>query len=129
MENTNNIQNKIIDDILKIDFSGCENILNLISLIGKIELNENNREYTESIRFLHTYVYSDYSYFNSKYKNIKTPEEVLEAISNIIDKIKNDLVQLKLATVLLMEYKKINKLDMAKFIIKKTILFLDKKNY
>ncbi|MCV3481698.1 hypothetical protein L8X32_07080, partial [Campylobacter lari] len=112
MENTNNIQNKIIDDILKIDFSGCENILNLISLIGKIELNENNREYTESIRFLHTYVYSDYSYFNSKYKNIKTPEEVLEAISNIIDKIKNDLVQLKLATVLLMEYKKINKLNM-----------------
>ncbi|EPA5366362.1 DUF4209 domain-containing protein [Campylobacter lari] len=129
MENTNNIQNKIIDDILKIDFSGCENILNLISLIGKIELNENNREYTESIRFLHTYVYSDYSYFNSKYKNIKTPEEVLEAISNIIDKIKNDLVQLKLATVLLMEYKKINKLNMAKFIIKKTILFLDKKKY
>ncbi|XAK23165.1 hypothetical protein AAID94_04730 [Campylobacter coli] len=43
MENTNNIQNKITDDILNIDFSGCENIVLFSNLVDKI--NENEKKY------------------------------------------------------------------------------------
>lgn len=127
MENTNNIQNKITDDILNIDFSGCENIVSFSNLVDKINENEKNIIYKDSIDFLYHFYNYNPNYFEYKYNDFILKEEVLEQLNNIVYDVKNPLLQLKIATCLLIEYKNIkNKPEIARLIIKNTILFFNK---
>ncbi|MBT0832275.1 hypothetical protein KJQ82_08675, partial [Campylobacter lari] len=122
-----NIQNKIIDDILKIDFSGCENIVLFSELISKINENEKNITYKDSIDFLYYFYNYNPNYFEYKYNDFILKEEILEQLNNIVYDVKNPLLQLKIATCLLIEYKNIkNKPEIARLIIKNTILFFNK---
>ncbi|MBF7045991.1 DUF4209 domain-containing protein [Campylobacter volucris] len=117
---------KIINDLLELDLNGCENIVLFRELISKIEKNEKNIIYKDSIEFLyHIYNYNP-DYLNYKYKQEKLKEEYLKPLNEIIYNIKNPLLQLKLTTCLLIEYQNANKSNIAKLIVKNTILFLDK---
>ncbi|MCV3356289.1 DUF4209 domain-containing protein [Campylobacter sp. RKI_CA19_01122] len=118
---------KIISDLLELDLNGCENIVLFSELISKINENEKNIIYKDSINFL-CYFYSyNPNYFEYKYNDFILKEEVLEQFNNIVYDVKNPLLQLKIATCLLIEYKNIkNKPEIARLIIKNTILFLDK---
>lgn len=118
---------KIISDLLELDLNGCENIVLFSELISKINENEKNIIYKDSINFLYYFYNYNPNYLNYKYKQEKLKEEYLKPLNEIIYDIKNPLLQLKIATYLLIEYKNIkNKPEIARLIIKNTILFLDK---
>ncbi|HEG2606415.1 DUF4209 domain-containing protein [Campylobacter sp. W0066.1] len=117
---------KFISDLLELDLNGCENIVLFSELISKINENEKNIIYKDSIDFLYYFYTYNPNYLNYKYKREKLKEEYLKPLNEIIYDIKNPLLQLRLATLLLIEYKNANKSNTAKLIVKNTILFLDK---
>ncbi|EAK5535199.1 hypothetical protein B8171_05175, partial [Campylobacter lari] len=118
---------KIISDLLELDLNGCENIVSFSELVDKINKNEKNIIYKDSIDFLRYFYSYNPNYFEYKYNDFILKEEVLEQFNNIVYDVKNPLLQLKIATCLLIEYKNIkNKPEIARLIIKNTILFLDK---
>ncbi|EAI2472171.1 hypothetical protein E2Z14_08670, partial [Campylobacter jejuni] len=116
----------IVNNLLNLDFNKCENIFSFHELIKRIEQNENNIKYKNSINFLYYFYNYIPDCFKNKYKQARLKEEYLKLLNDILYNIKNPLLQLKLATVLLLEYQKANKPDIAKLIVKNTILFLDK---
>ncbi|EMY6260335.1 hypothetical protein ABCL54_001219, partial [Campylobacter lari] len=118
---------KIISDLLELDLNGCENIVLFSELISKINENEKNIIYKDSIDFLRYFYSYNPNYFEYKYNDFILKEEVLEQFNNIVYDVKNPLLQLKIATCLLIEYKNIkNKPEIARLIIKNTILFFNK---
>ncbi|MGH2327917.1 DUF4209 domain-containing protein [Campylobacter taeniopygiae] len=117
---------EIVNNLLNLDFNKCENIFSFHELIKKIEQNENNIKYKNSINFLYYFYNYIPDCFKNKYKQARLKEEYLKPLNDILYNIKNPLLQLKLATVLLLEYQDANKPDIAKLIVKNTILFLDK---
>ncbi|WP_171823778.1 DUF4209 domain-containing protein [Campylobacter coli] len=116
----------IVNNLLNLDYNKCENIFSFHELIKRIEQNKNNIKYKNSINFLYYFYNYTPDYLNHKYKQEKLKEEYLKPLNDIINNIENPLLQLKLATCLLIEYQKASKLDIARLIIKNTILFLDK---
>lgn len=118
---------KIVNNLLKIDFSDCENIIIFSELINKINENEKNFTYKDSIDFLyHLYGYNP-NCFEYKYKQERLKEEYLiKPLNDIVNNIENPLLQLKLATFLLLKYQEANKPNIARLIVENTILFLDK---
>ncbi|MCV3443574.1 hypothetical protein L8W64_06360, partial [Campylobacter sp. IFREMER_LSEM_CL1097] len=118
---------KIISDLLELDLNGCENIVSFSELVDKINKNEKNIIYKDSIDFLYYFYNYNPNYSKHKYNDFILKEEILEQLNNIVYDVKNPLLQLKIATCLLIEYKNIkNKPEIARLIIKNTILFLDK---
>ncbi|MBZ7944472.1 hypothetical protein H2259_00180 [Campylobacter sp. RM10532] len=117
---------EVVNNLLNLDFNGCENIFSFHELIKRIEQNENNIKYKNSINFLYYFYNYIPDCFKNKYKQAKLKKEYLKPLNNIIHHVKNPLLQLKLVTVLLLEYQDVNKPDIAKLIVKNTILFLNK---
>ncbi|MGJ0113016.1 DUF4209 domain-containing protein [Campylobacter molothri] len=117
---------EVVNNLLNLDFNGCENIFSFHELIKRIEQNENNIKYKNSINFLYYFYNYIPDCFKNKYKQAKLKKEYLKPLNDIIHHVKNPLLQLKLVTVLLLEYQDVNKPDIAKLIVKNTILFLNK---
>ncbi|EAK7965116.1 hypothetical protein FW686_05545 [Campylobacter jejuni] len=87
----------IVNNLLNIDFNKCENIFSLHELIKRIEQNKNNIKYKNSINFLYYFYNYNPDYLNYKHKQERLKEEYLKPLNDIIDNIKNPLLQLKLA--------------------------------
>ncbi|MCR6591431.1 Uncharacterised protein [Campylobacter insulaenigrae] len=103
-------EEKIISNLLKLDLNECEDIVLFRELVDKINKNEKNIIYKDSIEFLY-YIYNyNPDYFEYKYKQERLKEEYLKPLNDIINNIENPLLQLKLATCLLLEYQKANNL-------------------
>ncbi|MCV3491030.1 hypothetical protein L8Z05_07025, partial [Campylobacter lari] len=82
---------KIISDLLELDLNGCENIVLFSELISKINENEKNIIYKDSIDFLRYFYSYNPNYFEYKYNDFILKEEVLEQFNNIVYDVKNPL--------------------------------------
>ncbi|HEC1753422.1 TPA: hypothetical protein R1706_001313, partial [Campylobacter lari] len=60
---------KIISDLLELDLNGCENIVLFSELISKINENEKNIIYKDSINFLRYFYNYNPNYFEYKYND------------------------------------------------------------